>query len=163
MAWLLFLTQPALLQNDFKYVFYVDLLLIHHRALNQIVSEGIWTMLDVKHRFLLGYCCSLVCFSRPNSSNSFEGLLFGDASCLGPDEETEVWQVRELQWLGSKVFILTCRDLLSSQTTRYQQHLLSYFAVLRIRLRSKYVHTGSLMFILVLILAKRLHSEHKEE
>lgn len=52
-ARLLFLTQPALLQNDFKYVFYVALLLIYHQALNQIVSEGIWTNWDVKHRIFL--------------------------------------------------------------------------------------------------------------
>lgn len=96
-AQLLFLTLPALLQNDFKNVFYVVLLLIYHQALNQSVSEGIWTILDVKHRILLVYCCFFVCFSRPDSSNSFEGLLFGDASCLGPDEETKVWQVRKLQ------------------------------------------------------------------
>lgn len=97
LAGLLFLTQPALLQNDYQYVFNVVLLLIHHRARNQIVSEELWAILDVKHRILLGYCCFLACFSRPDSSNSFEGLLFGDASCLGPDEETEVWQVRKLQ------------------------------------------------------------------
>lgn len=61
-AQLLFLTLPALLQNDFKNVFYVVLLLIYHQALNQIVSEGIWTILDVKHRILLVYCCFLVVF-----------------------------------------------------------------------------------------------------
>lgn len=46
------------------------------------------------YRDIVVFC---VCFSRPDSSNSFEGLLFGDASCLGADEEAEVWQVRKLQ------------------------------------------------------------------
>lgn len=63
-ARLLFLTQPALLQNDFKYVFYGVLWLTYHHSLNPIVSEGMWTILDVKHGILSGYCCLYFLFFK---------------------------------------------------------------------------------------------------
>lgn len=88
-------------------------------------------MMEGTHRVALEYLDGgfFVCFSRPDSSNSFEGLLFGDACCLGPHEETKVWQVRKLQaeLCRSKVFILSHRDLLSSQTARSQKYLFFHF------------------------------------
>lgn len=77
----------------------------------------------------MGFFCLFVCFSRPDSSNSFEGLLFGDACCLGPHEEAKVWQVRKLQadLCRSKVFILSRRALLSAQTRRPQKYLFFHF------------------------------------
>lgn len=88
-------------------------------------------MIAVTHRVALEYLYGgfFGCFSRPDSSNSFEGLLFGDACCLGPHEETKVWQVRKLQaeLCRSKVFILSHRDLLSFQTARSQKYLFFHF------------------------------------